>query len=101
MVVAADAQQWGVFPAECRTEASVVHGPGGQSARYAGLAEAAAEQPLPASVSLKDPSQFRLVGRRVRRLDSRSKCDGSLKFGLDFDIPGMQTAVVARPPVFA
>ncbi len=100
MLVAAAAQQWGVSPAECRTEASVVHGPGGQSARYAGLAEAAAEQPLPASVSLKDPSQFRLVGRRVRRLDSRSKCDGSLKFGLDFDIPGMQTAVVARPPVF-
>jgi isoquinoline 1-oxidoreductase beta subunit len=100
MLVAAAAQQWGVSPAQCRTEASVVYGPGGQSARYAELAEAAAKQPLPATVSLKDPSQFRLVGRRVRRLDSRAKCDGSLKFGLDLDLPGMQMAVVARPPVF-
>ncbi len=100
VLVAAAARQWDVSPAQCRTEASVVYGPGGQSARYAELAEAAAKQPLLATVSLKDPSQFRLVGRRVRRLDSRSKCDGSLKFGLDLDTPGMQTAVVARPPVF-
>jgi isoquinoline 1-oxidoreductase beta subunit len=100
MLVAAAAQQWNVSPAQCRTEASVVHAPGGQSARYPELAEAAAKQAVPATVSVKDPSQFRLVGRRVRRLDSRSKCDGSLKFGLDLDFPGMETAVVARPPVF-
>src|ERR1700694_4143883 len=49
---------------------------------------------------LKTPSQFRLVGKPVRRLDSRPKCDGSIKFGLDLDLPGMKTAVVARPPVF-
>ncbi len=99
MLVAAAAQEWNVSPAQCRTEASVVHGPGGQSARYAELA-APAKQAVPATVSPKDPSQFRLVGRRVRRLDSRSKCDGSLKFGLDLDLPGLKTAVVARPPVF-
>lgn len=98
MLVAAAAQQWNVAPAQCRTEASVVHGPGGQSASYAELAEAA--QPVPATVQLKDPSQFRLVGTKVRRLDSRSKCDGSLRFGLDLDLPGMKTAVVAHPPVF-
>ncbi len=100
MLVAAAAAQWNVAPAQCRTEASVVHGPGGQSARYAELAEAAAKQPVPATVQLKEPSQFRLVGKRVRRLDSRSKCDGSVKFGLDLDLPGMKTAVVAHPPVF-
>ncbi len=100
MLVAAAAEQWNVAPAQCRTEASVVHGPGSQSARYAELAEAAAKQPVPATVQLKNPSQFRLVGKRVRRLDSRSKCDGSVKFGLDLDLPGMKTAVVAHPPVF-
>src|SRR5438128_3090920 len=100
MLVAAAAEQWNVAPTQCHTEASVVHGPSGQSARYAELAEAAAQQPVPATVQLKDPSQFRLVGTRVRRLDSRSKCDGSVKFGLDLDLPGMQTAVVAHPPVF-
>src|SRR5919198_133809 len=100
MLVAAAAEQWHVAPTQCHTEASVVHGPSGQSARYAALAEAAAKQPVPATVQLKDPAQFRLVGKRVRRLDSRSKCDGSVKFGLDLDLPGMQTAVVAHPPVF-
>ena len=100
MLVAAAADQWKVGPEQCRTEASVVHGPGGKSAKYAELAEDAAKQPVPARVQLKDPSQFRLVGKRVRRLDSRPKCDGSLKFGLDLDLPGMKTAVVAHPPVF-
>src|SRR5881628_1550304 len=100
MLVAAAAEQWKVGPDQCHTEASVVHGPGAKSARYAELAEAAADQPVPATIQLKDPSQFRLVGKKVRRLDSRPKCDGSLKFGLDLDLPGMKTAVVAHPPVF-
>jgi isoquinoline 1-oxidoreductase beta subunit len=100
MLVAAAAARWNVAPGECRAESSVVHGPGGRSARYAELASAAATQPVPATVQLKNPSQFRLVGKRVRRLDSRSKCDGSLKFGLDLDLPGMKTAMVAHPPVF-
>jgi len=100
MLVAAAAEQWQVAPHQCRTEASVVHGPSGQLARYAELAEMAARQPAPAAAQLKEPSQFRLVGKEVRRLDSRPKCDGSLKFGLDLDLPGMKIAVVAHPPVF-
>ena len=100
MLVAAAADQWKVAPDQCHTEASVVHGPGGRSATYAQLAQAAAKEPVPAKVQLKDPSQFRLIGKKVRRLDSRPKCDGSQKFGLDLDLPGMKTAVVAHPPVF-
>ncbi len=100
MLVAAAADQWKVAPDQCRTEASVVRGPGGKSATYAELAGAAAKQPVPATVRLKDPSQFRLVGKKVKRLDSRPKCDGSQKFGLDLDLPGMKTALVAHPPVF-
>ena len=100
ILVGAAAQRWNVSPAQCRTEASVVYGPGRRTVRYAELADAAAKQAVPNAVSLKDPSAFRLLGRRVRRLDSRSKCDGSLRFGLDLDLPGMKTAVVARPPVF-
>ena len=56
--------------------------------------------PIPEKVVLKSPSEFRLIGRRVRRLDGRSKCDGSFKFALDFDAPGLKLAVIARPPVF-
>ena len=100
MLVATAAARWKVTPDQCRTELSMVHGPGGKSARYAELAKDAARRDVPNSVRLKDPSQFRLVGKRVKRLDSRAKCDGSLKFGLDLDLPGMKVAVVAHPPVF-
>jgi isoquinoline 1-oxidoreductase subunit beta len=100
MLVAAAADRWKTTPEKCRTEASVVHGPSGQSATYAELASDAARKPVPATVRLKNPSEFRLVGKRVKRLDSRPKCDGSLKFGLDLDLPGMKVAVVAHPPVF-
>jgi len=100
MLVAAAAERWKVRPEQCRTEASLVHGPGGQSATYASLAEAAARMPVPETVPLKKPSEFRLIGKETRRLDSRAKCDGSVKFGLDLDLPGMKVALVAHPPVF-
>jgi len=100
MLVAAAADRWGTTPDQCRTQNSVVHGPGGRSATYADLASDAARKPVPAKVSLKNPTELRLVGRKIKRLDSGPKCDGSLKFGLDLDLPGMKVAVVAHPPVF-
>ncbi len=100
MLVAAAADRWHVTPDQCRTANSVVHGPGNRSARYAELADDAASKPVPGKVTLKNPSDFRLIGKRVRRLDGRAKCDGSQKFGLDIDLPGMEIAVLARPPVF-
>ena len=68
--------------------------------RYAELADDAARKPVPEKVTLKNPSEFRIIGKRVPRLDSQSKCDGSQKFGLDLDLPGMKIALVAHPPVF-
>jgi isoquinoline 1-oxidoreductase beta subunit len=100
MLIAAAAQQWKVSPEQCRTEPSVVHGPGGRSAKYSELADAAAHIPVPETAPLKNPADFRLIGKKTRRLDSRPKCDGSLKFGLDLDLPGMKVAMVAHPPVF-
>jgi isoquinoline 1-oxidoreductase subunit beta len=100
MLIATAADRWGVPADQCRTENSVVYGPGNRSARYAELAEGAVRRPVPAVVQLKSTSQFRLIGKPVRRLDSRAKCDGSQKFGLDLDLPGMLIALVARPPVF-
>jgi isoquinoline 1-oxidoreductase beta subunit len=100
MLIAAAADRWKVSPNDCRAENSIVHGPNGKSARYAELAERAAREPVPGHVRLKNPSEFRLIGKKVPRLDSRAKCDGSQKFGLDLDLPGMKTAVVAHPPVF-
>jgi len=83
--------------AVCRavTDRSKNHGLNGP-----GLLKHHEEEPLPTTVRLKNPTEFRLVGRPAKRLDSRPKCDGSLKFGLDLDLPGMKVAVVAHPPVF-
>ena len=100
MLLAAAAQQWGIPTSQCRTEASVVYGPGGRSAKYADLADSAAHLPVPENVSLKNASAFKLIGKATRRLDSRRKCDGTLKFGLDLDLPGMKVALVAHPPIF-
>src|SRR5579862_7148197 len=100
MLIATAAERWRVPADQCRTSNSVVTGPANQTARYADLASDAARRPIPESVRLKTPSEFRLIGTRIRRLDSRAKCDGSQKFGLDLDLPGMRTALLARPPVF-
>lgn len=100
MLLAAAADRWKTTPDKLRTEASVVHGPNGQRATYAELAADAARKPVPATVRLKTPAEFRLIGKKIKRIDSLAKCDGSLKFGLDLDLPGMKVAVVARPPVF-
>ena len=100
MLIASAAAQWNVTPSQCRTQSSVVYGPNGHSAKYEELAEAAARQPVPESVELKKESDLRLANKKVRRLDSRAKCDGSQKFGLDLDLPGMKVALVAHPPVF-
>src|SRR5436305_680569 len=100
MLVATAADRWKVSLDQCRTENSVVYGPNGKSARYAELARDAARKPVPQKVNLKSPSEFRLIGKKLPRLDSPAKCDGSQKFGLDLDLPGMKIAVVAHPPVF-
>ena len=99
MLVAAAAEQWKVDPAQLRTDKGNVIGPGGRKAGYGQLAAKAATMPVPKEVTLKDPKNFKLVGKPTRRLDSRIKTDGSAKFGLDAKLPGMLTAVVARSPV--
>ena len=100
MLVATAADRWGVRPDQCRVANSVVYGPLNRSARYSELANDSAQRPHPNKVRLKNPSEFRLIGKRVRRLDSRPKCNGSQRFGIDVDLPGIKTALVARPPVF-
>src|SRR5438105_15274087 len=75
VLVAAAAEHWKVAPDQCRTENSVVYGPGNKSARYGELADRAARQPVPEKVNLKNPSDFRLIGKKVPRLDSAAKCD--------------------------
>jgi isoquinoline 1-oxidoreductase beta subunit len=100
MLVSAAAAQWGVDAASLRTGNGAVIGPGGRSIGYGELAEAAMKLPVPEGVALKDPAQFRIIGKPTRRLDARAKSSGQQAFGIDVRLPGMLTAVVARPPVF-
>ena len=65
------------------------------------LADAAAKLPVPETVALKDPKDFKLIGHATGRLDARPKSSGRQSYGIDMRLPGMLTAVVARPPVFA
>ncbi len=99
MLVAAAAERWNADPADCRTEKGMVVHKSGKKLSYGQLAAAAAKQPVPAQVQLKSPKAFRILGRAARRLDTPAKVNGSAKFGLDVRLPGMLTAVMARPPV--
>jgi isoquinoline 1-oxidoreductase beta subunit len=100
MLVSAAAAQWKVDPSSLRTESGAVFGPGGKKLGYGELAEAAMKLPVPDKVVLKDPKQFRLIGKATGRLDARDKSSGGQGYGIDVRLPGMLTAVVARPPVF-
>ena len=101
MLVAAAAQQWGV-PADSITvsRGTVAHKASNRKATFGQLAEAAAKQPVPATVALKAPKDFVYVGKRVPRTDSRAKSNGTATFTQDVKLPGMLTAAVAHPPRF-
>ena len=101
MLIQAAAQNWGVDRAACRAENNaVVNTSTNARASYGSLAEAASKLPVPANVTLKDPKDFRLVGKATKRLDTPSKVNGSATFGIDVRLPGMLYAVIARSKVF-
>jgi isoquinoline 1-oxidoreductase subunit beta len=101
MLVTAAAQKWGVDPSECHAEdGAVVHTATKRRATYGSLAEAAAKVAPPQNVTLKDPSQFKVIGKPVKRLDTPIKTNGRAGFGIDVRQPGMLHAVVQRCPVF-
>ncbi len=100
MLVGAAAKQWKVDPSTCRAEKGNVIHESGKKLSYGKLAKNAAAMPVPKDVKLKDPSQYTTVGKPTRRLDTPEKVNGAAKFGMDVSLPGMLTAVVARPPVF-
>jgi isoquinoline 1-oxidoreductase beta subunit len=101
MLVAAAAQAWGVPADQCRTDRGmVIHMPSGRRVGYGDVADAAAAIPVPTSPALKDPSDWRFIGSRMPRLDTPAKVTGKAVFGLDVSMPGLLTALVARPPAF-
>jgi isoquinoline 1-oxidoreductase beta subunit len=106
LLVGAAAEAWGVPESEIAIESGVLaHAGSDRSGRFGEFVAAATQRtpPDPASVALKDPSAYRLIGKddvSMRRLDSRSKSTGTATYTIDLAAPGMLTVVLARPPSF-
>ncbi len=99
LLVSAAAARWKVPAADCRVEkGAVLHGE--KKLTFGALAAEAAQLPPPETVTLKDQKAWTLIGKPVKRLDTKEKVTGKARFGLDVTMPGLLTAVVARAPVF-
>lgn len=99
MLVAAAAAEWKVDASTLRTANSKVIGPGGKTLSYGALAAAASTQTAPENPPLKDSKDFKILGKPLKRLDTPSKVNGSAKYGIDAQVPGMLVAVMARAPM--
>jgi isoquinoline 1-oxidoreductase beta subunit len=101
MLVSAAAARWGVPVSDASVHEGVVsHAASGRRATFGELASAAAALPIPSDVPLKDPKAWTLIGKSAPRVDSKAKSEGTARFTIDVELPGMLTAVIARPPVF-
>lgn len=101
MLIGAAAIAWNGSPGDCRARNGVVtHTPTGRTLDYGALVAQAATLPVPRDPPLKSPSDFRLLGTRVPRVDTPAKVTGQAIFGMDARVPGMLYAAVARCPVF-
>ncbi len=100
MLVETAAGQWGIAAEKCVTKNSRVVHPDGRFLTYGQLAEAAGKRSVPENPPLKDPKDYRIIGTRRQRLDIPDKVMGKTVFGVDFTIPDMCVATVARPPRF-
>ncbi len=101
MLVAAAAKTWNVDSASCRAQSGeVLHEPTGRRVTYGELANAAARMPVPESVALKRPQDFKLIGTPAKRLDAPSKVNGTAVYGIDVRPPGVKIATLAQSPAF-
>jgi isoquinoline 1-oxidoreductase subunit beta len=101
MLVQAAAQQWQVDPSSCSaSNGTVSHAASGRTLAYGDLVDAAGAVPVPKDRPLKDPKDFTLIGKPLKRFDTPSKVNGSAIYGIDAMLPGMKFATIAACPVF-
>jgi isoquinoline 1-oxidoreductase beta subunit len=101
MLVSAAAAEWRVPVAELSVDNGVIYDAAKKRrAPFGSLVKTAAKAHVPNTVELKDPKNYKLIGRRVARVDTPAKCDGTAVFTLDVDLPGMLVALLKRPPLF-
>jgi isoquinoline 1-oxidoreductase subunit beta len=101
MLIQAAAEKWQVDPASCTAaNGKVMHAASGRLAAYGDLADAAGALPVPQDSPLKNPKDFTLIGKSLKRLDTPNKTDGKVIYGIDAMLPGMKFATLAQSPVF-
>ena len=101
MLVQAAANEWNVPASECRaSNSAITHTPSGRSTTFGKVAGAAGKLTPPTEVALKDPKDWKVAGKPVKRLDTSGKLDGSQVYGMDFKLPGMLNAAIKDCPVF-
>ena len=101
MLIQAAANEWKVPASECTVANSVItHAASGKTTTYGKVVEAAARLEPPAEVKLKDPKDWKLVGKGVKRLDTADKTTGKTIYGIDVKLPGMLNAAIKACPVF-
>ncbi|MDA9468532.1 xanthine dehydrogenase family protein molybdopterin-binding subunit [Bradyrhizobium sp. CCBAU 53415] len=101
MLIQAAADAWKVPASACTAANSVItHTPSGRTTTYGKVAEAAAKLTPPADVRLKDPKDWKLIGKGVKRLDTVDKTTGAMIYGIDVKLPGMLNAAIKDCPVF-
>lgn len=101
MLVQAAAEQWQVEPADCKTSnGEITHAASGRKLSYGEVALAASKLTPPKDVAPKDPKDFVLIGKPLKRLDTPDKVNGKVVYGIDAMLPGMKFATLAQCPVF-
>lgn len=102
MLIQAAADQWGVPTQECMASNSVItHRPSGRQTTYGKVSLAASKLPVPKDVALKDPKDWKLIGKSIPRIDDMvGKVTGKQVYGIDFKLPGMLIATINECPVF-
>ena len=101
MLIQAAAEAWKVPVGECSAANSVItHNPSGRKVNYGKVAEAAARITPPKDVPLKDPKDWKVIGKSIKRLDTVDKLTGKQVYGFDLKLPGMLSASIIECPVF-
>lgn len=100
MLLQAAANEWKVPVEQLKAENSVITGPDGRKTTFGKVAEAASKLPVPEKPKLKDPSEWKVIGKGMKRLDTADKVTGKQVYGADFKLPGMLNATIKECPVF-
>ena len=101
MLITAAANRWKVKASDCKAENGfVINMKNNKKFSYGDLVEDASKLPVPENVPLKDPKDYKIIGKKIHRLDTAGKIKGTERFGIDYVLPEMVYATVAHPPAF-